>query len=341
MRLYIAGPMRGLPDFNFPAFDRARDAIAAMGHEPVSPADHDREVLWERHRRRPEEMDGYATGDLARYNADARVSFEELLGWDLKQIIDADGIALLDGWERSTGAGHEVYVARATGKRVFFVHETPAGIILRPERLEIVGLTGYARAGKDTAAEGLVDAGYVRCALADPMRDLLAAMDPVVTAGEGGGPAMTIRLTEAMAHLDRALERPATYEDLKASAWGPEYRRLMQRLGTEGGRSVFYPDFWVERLMDRIARHADLFGAYRFVVPDVRFDNEAAAIVAAGGIVLRIERPGTGPANDHPSERGVANEYLEGVVRNVGSPGSLQEATRYLVQRVLDARAEV
>ncbi|MHB1846903.1 MAG: DUF4406 domain-containing protein, partial [Deltaproteobacteria bacterium] len=38
----MAGPMRGLPDYNFSAFDAARDFLAGLGHDVVSPADIDR-----------------------------------------------------------------------------------------------------------------------------------------------------------------------------------------------------------------------------------------------------------------------------------------------------------
>ncbi|MHB1850453.1 MAG: DUF4406 domain-containing protein, partial [Acidimicrobiales bacterium] len=41
-RIYIAGPMRGVKDWNFPAFDAARDLLVAAGWEVVSPADLDR-----------------------------------------------------------------------------------------------------------------------------------------------------------------------------------------------------------------------------------------------------------------------------------------------------------
>ena len=42
MRVYIAGPMRGIPRWNFDAFDKAKIIWLTMGHQPVSPADVDR-----------------------------------------------------------------------------------------------------------------------------------------------------------------------------------------------------------------------------------------------------------------------------------------------------------
>lgn len=38
MKVYIAGPMTGYPDFNYPAFFAAQDALIGVGHEPINPA---------------------------------------------------------------------------------------------------------------------------------------------------------------------------------------------------------------------------------------------------------------------------------------------------------------
>lgn len=42
--VYIAGPMRGIPLFNFPAFDRAADVLRSHCHYPINPADLDRKI---------------------------------------------------------------------------------------------------------------------------------------------------------------------------------------------------------------------------------------------------------------------------------------------------------
>ena len=44
MTIYIAGKMRGIPYYNFPAFDAARDRLRECGFSVVSPADLDRDV---------------------------------------------------------------------------------------------------------------------------------------------------------------------------------------------------------------------------------------------------------------------------------------------------------
>lgn len=74
MRLYIAGPMSGYPDLNFRAFFDAEEALRSIGVESLNPARN------------------------------------ECTGWKpcmraaLRQIADADDMAMLPGWEQSRGA---------------------------------------------------------------------------------------------------------------------------------------------------------------------------------------------------------------------------------------------
>lgn len=103
---YLAGPMRGYEDFNFPAFDAAAANLRRVGWTILSPADRDREHGFDETRNT---LDGF---DL-----------EAAMRDDLRWIIDdADSIILLPGWERSTGAKIERLVAETCGKDVFEYH---------------------------------------------------------------------------------------------------------------------------------------------------------------------------------------------------------------------------
>jgi hypothetical protein len=97
-RVYIAGPMRGYPQFNFPAFDAARDAWAARGWEVVSPADMDRT------------LDGVQENNPT---PDQIHSFAHYMRRDISALLTVDAIAFLPGWEASTGANVEKVVAQA------------------------------------------------------------------------------------------------------------------------------------------------------------------------------------------------------------------------------------
>lgn len=105
-KVYIAGPMTGIPEFNFPAFDAAAEKYRAMGWEVVNPAEHDREAGLD--------VTGM-TGDPAEAEAAGFVLTDALL-WDLHQVAECDGIVLLAGWSRSSGAKAELALAAALGK---------------------------------------------------------------------------------------------------------------------------------------------------------------------------------------------------------------------------------
>jgi hypothetical protein len=91
VRYYIAGPMRGHPLYNFPAFDAAASHLRAYGHEVISPADMDREQ-----------------GFDPQWATISDEEYEAAMARDLAAIERCDGIYLLRGWERSQGARREV-----------------------------------------------------------------------------------------------------------------------------------------------------------------------------------------------------------------------------------------
>lgn len=91
MKLYCSGPMTGIPAFNFPAFNEAERLLILAGFEVENPA-------------RKGVLDSWSWADYLRY--------------DLKKMLDCDGVATLDGWVDSRGAWLEVSTARALGMSV-------------------------------------------------------------------------------------------------------------------------------------------------------------------------------------------------------------------------------
>jgi hypothetical protein len=160
----------------------------------------------------------------------------------------------------------------------------------------LIGFCGYARSGKDSAANYLVNNyGFAKVAFADGVREMAKGIDPYVHTVDSDGYGLNGR-----PHFMRYSEvlESAGYEEAKAM---PDVRRLLQRCGTEGGRDVFGHQVWVERAM-RIASEFP-----NVVISDVRFPNEAEAIKKAGGYVIRISRPGYGGNDPHPSEAQIAS----------------------------------
>ena len=104
--VYIAGPMRGIPDFNFPAFDAAATRLRDLGYDVCNPADRDRQ-------QHGVEVNASPTGDLEDIKHTG-FSLREALGYDVAWIAKhADAVAVLPGWEKSQGARAEVALAWA------------------------------------------------------------------------------------------------------------------------------------------------------------------------------------------------------------------------------------
>lgn len=111
-RIYIAGPMRGRPMFNFPAFDAAKEFLEKFGWEVVSPADLDRAEGFD-----PCKAEGqYTTVDQA--------FMEKARKRDLDALQTCDAIYMLRGWENSVGATAEHAVAEWMGIEVFDEHDS-------------------------------------------------------------------------------------------------------------------------------------------------------------------------------------------------------------------------
>lgn len=168
----------------------------------------------------------------------------------------------------------------------------------------LVGLGGYAQSGKDTASQVLVSDGFVRVGFADPMRKMLEALNPLVL-----GPLRYVDVLEEFG-----------YEASKEMF--PEFRRLLQNLGTEAGREVLGENIWIDTALGSMAPGVD------YVISDVRFPNEVEGIRNARGLSIWVERPGVGPLNDHASETSVGPDDFDEVIRNDGTLDDLAAAVR-------------
>lgn len=157
-------------------------------------------------------------------------------------------------------------------------------------RVRTIGFCGPAGAGKSTAADRLVKRWrFNRVRFAGPLKAMMAA------------------LGLSAEHLDGALKEEPT-----PLLCGRTPRQAMQWLGTEWGRDLIGPDFWIEAwraavegVKPTFSYHGGFDPIRLIVADDVRFANEAKAIRDRGGIIVRIERPGAGSSSGaaHASER--------------------------------------
>ena len=119
MKVYLAGPMSGIPEFNFPAFHAAAAKLRAEGHEVFNPAEKDIERVGR------DFSKDYPTGDAVQLAWDGVLTKRECLATDTNWICKhAEAIALLPGWLNSTGACAEVALAKALGLQVLVLAES-------------------------------------------------------------------------------------------------------------------------------------------------------------------------------------------------------------------------
>lgn len=100
LKIYLSGPMSGLPAFNYPAFHAAAAELRAAGHDVFNPAEIDFKKPLE------------------------EVTHRDALAVDLVWICHyAEAMALLPGWKNSRGALAEHATALAIGMTIGFVED--------------------------------------------------------------------------------------------------------------------------------------------------------------------------------------------------------------------------
>lgn len=98
MKLYLAGPMTGLPDLNFPAFHAEAARLRALGYTVINPAE---------------------------VNPDHGKPWADCMRSDIAALVTCDSVAMLDGWTASKGARLEHHIGLELGMQprlaAFFV----------------------------------------------------------------------------------------------------------------------------------------------------------------------------------------------------------------------------
>ena len=223
--------------------------------------------------------------------------------------------------------------------------------------MNIIGISGLAGSGKDTVADMLLKYdGFVKVSLADPIKRFAAEM---------------------WGFSEEQLFGPSQYRNAPDSRYeiSPGNfltpRKVLQHLGTEGGRAIDY-DVWI-RYAIKIAKTLleseyynyaysaatgiqPYYSGYEYmrenipgftpkvkavIIPDCRFHNEIWHIKDAGGILIRVVRPGAGLKDafgPHPSEAEMANipnSDFSAIIENTGTLEDLQHSVDVLVRDFL------
>lgn len=118
---YIAGPMTGIPQFNFPRFEHAAKTLRAAGFSIISPHEQDapevQKVAW-----------ASPDGKLDNAGKVGGLTWGQILAKDVELVADKiDGIIFLPDWTMSRGAKLEAFTGLLTGKKfgVFYQDDVP------------------------------------------------------------------------------------------------------------------------------------------------------------------------------------------------------------------------
>jgi hypothetical protein len=173
-----------------------------------------------------------------------------------------------------------------------------------------VGIVGRIGAGKTTAAHALcTHLGYQRLSFAAPLKEVCWHVY-----GPLGVPYSAFYGTQE--------EKAEIIPGLGVSG-----RKLLEHIGTEGFRGVT-PDVWARAAL------ASMNKGFRYVIDDVRYPNEAAALKKIG-IVIRLERldyeaPRTGHASDNAIDELPVTSTLS--MRTSGVPALQQAIVAHVVR---------
>ena len=115
-KIYLSGPMTGLPNLNFPAFNAEAARLRGLGFEVINPAELNEGVE----------------------------DWEECLRQDLIALLNCDTVAILPGWQESKGAHLEMHVAHRVGIRI-----VEAASIQRRDKACLVSTTPPTSSGSD------------------------------------------------------------------------------------------------------------------------------------------------------------------------------------------------
>lgn len=172
----------------------------------------------------------------------------------------------------------------------------------------VIGLSGYAKAGKDEVAKSILEINKLW-----EIKKFSSKLKTIASILTG--------------YPEDRFEDQG-FKNRNMIGWGMTAREFLQKLGTESVRDVLHHDAWVNALFSD-------YGQYdKWVITDCRFPNEAQAIKDRGGIVVRVNRTGVHPVNDHESEISLDDYDFDWIIENNGTIEDLKESVKLLMYNI-------
>jgi len=176
-------------------------------------------------------------------------------------------------------------------------------------RTHLIGLTGAAGSGKDTAGQLLASIA------------LNSNMDATCTGFADPIRAMPNAIIPRQYMTERELK------EMPVPIIGKSYRELAQTLGTDFGR-VQMPGLWVRikerELYGEAANRAPLTKPLLHIITDVRFEDEAAWVRRHGGHIICLHRAAAVSVREHESEWIWPHIRVDAEIHNNGSIAQLR-----------------
>lgn len=177
----------------------------------------------------------------------------------------------------------------------------------------IIGITGRAGAGKNTAAEALCE--YEEVAFVKPLKDAVKIL---------------FNFTDEQLHDTKLKE-------VIDPRWGKSPRQILQWLGTDCLRSEINEHFFLLHMENKIQH----LKSDNVVITDVRFDNEAKFIKERGGKIVKITRGEEKEDKEaHSSEKGVSDEFIDEIIANDGTIEELFKKMVFFEEQVFDSKSK-
>jgi hypothetical protein len=125
-------------------------------------------------------------------------------------------------------------------------------------------------------------------------------------------------------------------------------REFLQRLGTDAIRDNLHKNAWVNAAMVNYrpevfgydANGSPVLSEQNWIFTDCRFFNEAQAIKDRGGVIIRVDRSGVKPVNDHPSETALDNWDFDYKIFNASDIVSLNQSVSIVMEMIKRRRNE-
>ena len=190
----------------------------------------------------------------------------------------------------------------------------------------IIGICGLIGSGKGSVADILVEEhGYEKLSFADKLKD---------------GVASVFGWDRQM--LEGDTESSRNWREQNDKFWTKETgqditpRLILQLFGTDCMRNGFFDGIWVSLVKQTLIENPDK----NFVIPDVRFENEAKMIRNLGGKICQVRRGpdplwfrlykdiGEEPTDVHKSEWAWANVQMDYVIVNDGTLSDLKNLVK-------------